>query len=82
MAAWGPLMDTVYNKGYSTTIILDNRITGMTGLQEHPGTGYTLKGEPANMVDYEQFVRALALNTSGRSIPTTSRKPWRPSRKR
>jgi indolepyruvate ferredoxin oxidoreductase alpha subunit len=36
-----PLMDAVYNKGYSTTILLDNNITAMTGLQEHPGTGYT-----------------------------------------
>jgi indolepyruvate ferredoxin oxidoreductase alpha subunit len=57
----GPLMDTVYNKGYSTSIIVDNRITGMTGLQEHPGTGFTLKGEPANMVDYEQLARALGI---------------------
>jgi indolepyruvate ferredoxin oxidoreductase, alpha subunit len=56
-----PVMDTVYNKGYSTTIILDNRITGMTGLQEHPGTGYTLAGEPANKVDYETIVRALGV---------------------
>ncbi len=56
-----PIMDTVYNKGYSTTIILDNRITGMTGLQEHPGTGYTLRGEPANKVDYEQIVRGLGV---------------------
>ncbi len=57
----GPVMDAVYNKGYSTTIILDNRITGMTGLQEHPGTGYTLKGEDTNMIDYEQLVRALGV---------------------
>ncbi len=56
-----PLMDTVYNKGYSTTIILDNRITAMTGQQETPGTGYTIKGEPASMVDYEQLVRALGV---------------------
>ncbi len=56
-----PLMDTVYNKGYATTIILDNRITGMTGLQEHPGTGYTIKGEPTNMIDYVQLVKALGL---------------------
>jgi len=54
-------MDTVYNKGYATTLILDNRITGMTGLQEHPGTGYTAKGEPATMVDYEQLVKALGV---------------------
>ncbi|HVN98251.1 MAG TPA: indolepyruvate ferredoxin oxidoreductase subunit alpha [Syntrophorhabdaceae bacterium] len=57
----GPVMDTVYNKGYSTTIILDNRITGMTGLQEHAGTGYTLRGEPANMVNYEELVKALGV---------------------
>lgn len=57
----GPLMDAVYNKGYSTTIILDNRITAMTGQQEHPGTGYTLQGEPASMIDYEQLVRAVGV---------------------
>ncbi len=57
----GPVMDTVYNKGYSTTIIADNRTTGMTGLQEHAGTGYTLRGESANMVDYEQLVRSLGV---------------------
>ena len=56
-----PVMDTVYNKGYATSIILDNRTTGMTGLQEHAGTGYTLGGEPANMVDYEKLVRALGV---------------------
>ncbi len=55
------VMDTVYNKGYATTIILDNRITGMTGLQEHPGTGFTIKGEPTNMVDYEELVRGLGV---------------------
>lgn len=56
-----PLLDTAYNKGYSTTIILDNRITAMTGQQETPGTGFTIKGEPANMVDYEQLVRAAGI---------------------
>ncbi len=53
--------DTVYNKGYATTIICDNRTTGMTGLQEHPGSGFTIKGEPANMIDYEQLVTALGV---------------------
>ncbi len=57
----GPLMDTAYNKGYATTIILDNRITAMTGQQEHPGTGYTLQNEPASMVDFEQLVRAAGV---------------------
>ncbi|MCX8116329.1 MAG: indolepyruvate ferredoxin oxidoreductase subunit alpha [Desulfobacterota bacterium] len=56
-----PLLDIVYNKGNSTTIILDNRATGMTGLQEHPGTGYTITGEPAPMVDYEALCRALGV---------------------
>lgn len=56
-----PLMDTVYNKGYSTTIILDNRITAMTGMQEHPGTGYTINMEPASRIDYEELVRALGV---------------------
>ncbi|RPJ02191.1 MAG: indolepyruvate ferredoxin oxidoreductase subunit alpha [Deltaproteobacteria bacterium] len=57
----GPLMDAVYNKGYSTTIILDNRITAMTGQQEHPGTGYTIQGEPASTVDFEQLARAVGV---------------------
>jgi indolepyruvate ferredoxin oxidoreductase alpha subunit len=56
-----PLMDAVYNKGYSSTFILDNRTTAMTGMQEHPGTGYTIRMEPAAMIDYEQLVRALGV---------------------
>jgi indolepyruvate ferredoxin oxidoreductase alpha subunit len=57
----GPLMDAVYNKGYSTTLILDNGITAMTGQQEHPGTGYTIQSEPAPMIDYEQLARAVGV---------------------
>jgi indolepyruvate ferredoxin oxidoreductase, alpha subunit len=57
----GPLMDTVYNGGYSTTIILDNSITAMTGQQEHPGTGFTIQGVPAPTIDYEQLARALGV---------------------
>ena len=56
-----PLMDAVYNKGYSTTLILDNRITAMTGQQETPGTGFTIQGVPTSMVDYEQLVRAAGV---------------------
>jgi indolepyruvate ferredoxin oxidoreductase alpha subunit len=55
------LMDAAYNKGYSTTIILDNGITAMTGQQETAGTGYTIRGEPAGKVDYEQLVRAVGI---------------------
>jgi indolepyruvate ferredoxin oxidoreductase, alpha subunit len=57
----GPLMDAVYNGGYSTTIILDNRITAMTGQQEHPGTGFTIQGDPASTVDYEQLAKAVGV---------------------
>jgi indolepyruvate ferredoxin oxidoreductase alpha subunit len=56
-----PLLDIAYNKGNSTTIILDNLATGMTGLQEHPGTGFTITGEPAPRVDYEVLCRALGI---------------------
>jgi indolepyruvate ferredoxin oxidoreductase alpha subunit len=56
-----PLMDAAYNKGYSTTIILDNGITAMTGQQDHPGTGYTIQSEPAAMIDYEQLARAVGI---------------------
>jgi len=58
-----PLMDVVYNKGNSTTIILDNRITGMTGHQEHPGTGFTARQEPTNMVDYAELGKALGVKS-------------------
>ncbi|OGO16024.1 MAG: hypothetical protein A2Z02_03450 [Chloroflexi bacterium RBG_16_48_7] len=57
----GPLIDSVYNKGYSTTILLDNRITAMTGQQETAGTGYRINGEPSSMIDYEQLVKALGV---------------------
>lgn len=58
-----PLMDIVYNKGNATTIVVDNRITGMTGHQEHPGTGFTIRGEKTNMVDYEEIGRALGVKS-------------------
>lgn len=56
-----PLMDVVYNKGNSTTLILDNETTGMTGLQEHPGTGFTITGEPTHRVDFEELAKALGV---------------------
>lgn len=53
------LMDVAYNGGNSVSVILDNRITGMTGHQENPGTGYTLMGEPAPQVDIPALCKAL-----------------------
>ncbi len=55
------LMNIVYNKGNATTIILDNRITGMTGHQENPGTGYTLKGEKTNMIDIAKLCEGIGV---------------------
>ena len=55
------LVNTVYNKGASTLIILDNRITAMTGHQQNPASGRTLKGEPANALDLEALCRAVGV---------------------
>ncbi len=55
------LLDTVYNQSKVVTIILDNRITGMTGHQDHPGTGYTAQGDPTKEADIEAIVKALGI---------------------
>jgi indolepyruvate ferredoxin oxidoreductase alpha subunit len=55
------LMDVTYNGGATTTIILDNRITAMTGHQDNPFTGRTLMGAPAKEIDIEAVVRALGV---------------------
>jgi indolepyruvate ferredoxin oxidoreductase alpha subunit len=55
------LMDVTYNGGATTTIILDNRITAMTGHQDNPFTGRTLMGAPAREIDIEAVVRALGI---------------------
>ena len=55
------LMNVVYNKGNTLTIILDNRITGMTGHQENPGTGYSLSGAEAPMIDISEMVKACGV---------------------
>ncbi len=55
------LMDMAYNKSNLTVIIADNRITGMTGHQENPGTGKTLKGEDTVMVDIPKLCEALGV---------------------
>ena len=55
------LMDMVYNKSTATVLILDNSTTGMTGRQDHPGTGYALDGTDAPQVDLEAICRALGV---------------------
>ncbi len=56
-----PLLDAVYNKGKTTVVIVDNRTTGMTGQENHAGTGKGIHGEPAKQVDYEKICRALGV---------------------
>ncbi len=55
------LMDMVYNRSASTVIILDNRITAMTGRQENPRSGYTLDQGETYRVDMEQLCRAVGV---------------------
>jgi indolepyruvate ferredoxin oxidoreductase alpha subunit len=55
------LINIVYNDSYSTVIILDNRITAMTGQQPNPASGTNIKGEPANMLNFEELCRALGV---------------------
>ena len=55
------LANIAYNQSNSTTIILDNSITGMTGHQQNPTTGYNIKGEPAGKIDLESLCRAMGI---------------------
>ena len=55
------LMDMVYNQSASTVIILDNRITAMTGRQENPTSGYMLNDQETYRVDMEQLCRAVGV---------------------
>ncbi|MGN0803494.1 MAG: indolepyruvate ferredoxin oxidoreductase subunit alpha [Candidatus Faecivicinus sp.] len=52
------LVNVAYNKGVSTVLVLDNAITGMTGHQQNPTTGMTLKQEPTVAVKIEDVCRA------------------------
>jgi len=55
------LIDAVYNNTPMVMTILDNRVTAMTGHQENPGTGKTLMGQPAPVIDIESIVRAVGI---------------------
>ncbi|MCF0114165.1 MAG: indolepyruvate ferredoxin oxidoreductase subunit alpha, partial [Erysipelotrichaceae bacterium] len=56
------LANIAYNQTNSTVIILDNSITGMTGHQQNPTTGYNLRGEPAGKINLEALVKAMGIN--------------------
>lgn len=55
------LINVAYNESNSTVIILDNSITGMTGHQQNPTTGFNLKGDPATKIDLEALCRAVGI---------------------
>ena len=55
------LINTVYNDSAATTIILDNRITAMTGQQQNPFSGRSIKGEAAHQLDIEGLCRAIGV---------------------
>ena len=55
------LVNIAYNGSSSTVIILDNSITGMTGHQQNPTTGYNIKGDPAGKVDLEALCRSIGI---------------------
>ncbi len=56
-----PLIDAVYNRADITVLVLDNHTIAMTGGQDHPGTGRTLRGEETHRVDLEQLIRSLGV---------------------
>jgi indolepyruvate ferredoxin oxidoreductase alpha subunit len=55
------LLNTIYNNGRTINVILDNRITGMTGQQDNPGSGFTLQGNDAATGNIEAICRALGV---------------------
>ncbi len=56
------LIDIAYNQSNSTVIILDNSITGMTGHQDNPTTGKTIKGDPTTAVSLEMLAKAVGID--------------------
>ena len=57
------LIDAVYNRSNVTVIVLDNRTTGMTGHQDHPGTGKTIHKEETYELDLAQVSRAVGVKS-------------------
>jgi indolepyruvate ferredoxin oxidoreductase alpha subunit len=57
-----PLIDIVFNRGITTVVLMDNATTGMTGHQQHPGMGKTIREEKTFAIDYEQLLRAIGIN--------------------
>jgi indolepyruvate ferredoxin oxidoreductase alpha subunit len=58
-----PLLNMSYNKSDAVIVICDNRTTAMTGMQEHPATGYTLQAEKTKELDFIELVSALGIES-------------------
>jgi indolepyruvate ferredoxin oxidoreductase alpha subunit len=58
-----PLLNMVYNKSDAVIVICDNRTTAMTGMQDHPATGYTLQGEKTKELDFTKLASALGIDS-------------------
>ncbi|MFH1079057.1 MAG: indolepyruvate ferredoxin oxidoreductase subunit alpha [Pseudomonadota bacterium] len=56
-----PLLNMAYNKSDAVIVIADNRTTAMTGMQEHPATGFTLQGEKTRTLDFTALAAALGV---------------------
>jgi len=58
-----PLLNMVYNKSDAVIVICDNRTTAMTGMQDHPATGFTLQGEKTKELDFARLASALGIDS-------------------
>lgn len=56
------LIEVVYNRGFTTVVILDNRTTAMTGHQPNPASGKTIAGDYSTVIDIEALCRAIGVN--------------------
>ncbi len=57
------LLDITYNRGNVTLMLLDNRTVGMTGAQDHPGTGRDIYGNEAPRIDFVKLCEALGVKS-------------------
>ena len=55
------MLEAVYNRSNVLLVVLDNRITGMTGHQQNPGSGFTLSGEDTNCTNIAEVAAALGV---------------------
>jgi indolepyruvate ferredoxin oxidoreductase alpha subunit len=58
-----PLLNMAYNKSNAVIVICDNRTTAMTGMQDHPATGYTLQGQKTKELDFTKLASALGIDS-------------------